>query len=353
MTADNPLSASVQSDKPVLHSHVAGDLDALEITPELRERLKASGITSLFDVQARCVPLALTGVPLAVRSATGSGKTLAFCLPLVESLLRYKKKHPAKCTGRGRPPRALILSPTRELARQTASVVDSLLSSGLTSLLVYGGVPIDPQLSSLRSGVDVVIATPGRAIDLQERGALDLTHLRVAVLDEADEMMRVGFCEDVEKLLEGGGKKRQLLLFSATMPDWAHSIAKRFSVGEPTVLDLTSKQLKKTARGCEHLSIACPREGRAGIIEDIVRKYAGVRGRTILFCQTKKEANELAMAEGFGSGSQVLHGDIPQAQREVTLAAFRAGRFSCLVATDVAARGIDIPEVQVSSSVSM
>ncbi|EKX55400.1 hypothetical protein GUITHDRAFT_57670, partial [Guillardia theta CCMP2712] len=319
------------------------------------EKLKAGGITSLFPIQSATFNHVMEGKDLIARARTGTGKTLSFILPVHEQMLRLKEEGELDTRKYGRTPSCLILSPTRELAKQIAKVLEMVAADGFSVLTVYGGVAYAEQGQALRKGVDWVVGTPGRVIDFMERGQLKLNNVRYFVLDEADEMLNIGFKDAVDKIFKGvmGEEAEskpehvQTLLFSATIPDWiAQTTEKYFDKNNTAHVDLVSgQQGQETATRIEHLCIPCPWNSRARTIGDIVLCYAGSHGKTIIFTETKKEANELALDDAIKQDCAVLHGDIAQAQRETTFQAFRDGKFRCLVATDVAARGLDIPEV--------
>ncbi|KAJ8752766.1 hypothetical protein K2173_008501 [Erythroxylum novogranatense] len=314
------------------------------ISEPLREKMKSKGIENLFPIQAGTFDDILDGSDLVGRARTGQGKTLAFVLPILESLTNGPAKASRK-TGHGRPPSVLVLLPTRELAIQVFD--DFKLYGGvmgLTSLCLYGGASYNTQEYNLRRGVDIVVGTPGRIKDHIERGNIDFSVLKFRVLDEADEMLRMGFVEDVEFIL---GKvedvsKVQTLLFSATLPDWVKHIASRFLKPSKKTIDLVGNEKVKASTNVRHIVLPCLTSAIPQVIPDIIRCYSS-GGRTIVFTEKKESANELA---GLLPGARALHGDIQQSQREVTLSGFRSGKFMTLVATNVAARGLDINDVQ-------
>ncbi|KAK7280044.1 hypothetical protein RJT34_25106 [Clitoria ternatea] len=315
-----------------------------KISDPLREKLKDKGIQSLFPIQAMTFDTILDGSDLVGRARTGQGKTLAFVLPILESLTNGLTKASRK-TGYGRPPSVLVLLPTRELACQVHADFEIYGGAmGLTSCCLYGGAPYQGQEIKLKRGVDIVIGTPGRIKDHIERGNIDLSQLKFRVLDEADEMLRMGFVEDVELIL---GKvenvsKVQTLLFSATLPDWVKHIAAKFLKADKKTADLVGNTKMKASTNVRHIVLPCASSARSQLIPDIIRCYSS-GGRTIIFTETKESASQLAEIL---PGARALHGDIQQVQREVTLSGFRSGKFMTLVATNVAARGLDINDVQ-------
>lgn len=314
------------------------------VSETVREKLKEKGIESLFPIQAMTFDMILDGSDLVGRARTGQGKTLAFVLPILESLINGPAKSSRK-TGYGRAPSVLVLLPTRELAKQVFAdfeVYGGVL--GLASCCLYGGAPYQAQEMKLKRGVDIVVGTPGRIKDHIERNNIDLRSLKFRVLDEADEMLRMGFVEDVELIL---GKvedvsKVQTLLFSATLPPWVKEIASRFLKSDKKTIDLVGNEKMKASTNVRHIVLPCSKSALAQLIPDIIRCYSS-GGRTIIFTETKDSASELS---GVLPGARALHGDIQQSQREVTLAGFRSGKFTTLVATNVAARGLDINDVQ-------
>uniref|UniRef100_A0A1J3I4D4 RNA helicase n=1 Tax=Noccaea caerulescens TaxID=107243 RepID=A0A1J3I4D4_NOCCA len=314
------------------------------ISAPLREKLKEKGIEALFPIQATTFGMVLDGADLVGRARTGQGKTLAFVLPILESLINGPAKSKRK-NGYGRPPSVLVLLPTRELAKQVFADFDTYGGAvGLTSCCVYGGDPYQPQEYKLKRGVDIVVGTPGRIKDHLERQNLELTYLQFRVLDEADEMLRMGFVDDVELILGKveDPKKVQTLLFSATLPKWVEDIAARFLKPNKKTIDLVGNDKMKASNSVRHIALPCSKQAMSRLIPDIISLYSS-GGSSIIFTETKDQASELA---GLLPGARPLHGDIQQSQREITLAGFRKGKFSTLVATNVAARGLDINDVQ-------
>ncbi|KAB5532386.1 hypothetical protein DKX38_019056 [Salix brachista] len=314
------------------------------ISEPLREALKKRGIEALFPIQARTFEDILNGCDLVGRARTGQGKTLAFVLPILESLVNGPTKASRK-TGYGRPPSVLVLLPTRELATQ---VFDDFKvyggAVGLNSCCVYGGASYQPQEFALKRGVDIVVGTPGRIKDHIEKGNIDLSLLKFRVLDESDEMLRMGFVEDVEMILGKveDVKKVQTLLFSATLPDWVKNISSRFLKPTKKTIDLVGNEKMKASTNVRHIVLPCSASAMPQVIPDIISCYSS-GGRTIIFTEKRESANELA---GLLPGARALHGEIQQSKREVTLSGFRSGKFLTLVATNVAARGLDINDVQ-------
>lgn len=302
------------------------------LRPDLTERLSARGITAPSPIQAQSLPHTLAGYDLIGRARTGTGKTLAFALPIIQGLEPSRQ--------RGRLPRALVMAPTRELAKQVAEEMKK--TSDLDILTIYGGASYGPQEKSLERGVDVVVGTPGRVIDHLERGNLRLDDVKFVVLDEADEMLSVGFADAIEEILRATPAERQTMLFSATLTKGILRIARRYQ-RDPVKVDLVGEGKSQAAQTVEHLKIRVGRT-RTRVLADLLPIYNPERA--IVFTRTKREADELAMELIHrGIEAEALHGDLAQSQRERALGAFRAGRVRVLVATDVAARGLDIPEV--------
>ncbi|KAH6770831.1 DEAD box RNA helicase [Perilla frutescens var. hirtella] len=314
------------------------------ISAPLREALKSKGIEALFPIQAMTFNTIFDGSDLVGRARTGQGKTLAFVLPILESLTNGPAKSLRK-TGYGRAPSVLVLLPTRELATQVFADFEVYGGAlGLSSCCLYGGSPYPAQTNQLKRGVDIVVGTPGRIKDHIERGNINFGALKFRVLDEADEMLRMGFVEDVELILGKveDASKVQTLLFSATLPAWIQKIAARFFKPDKKTADLVGNEKMKASANVRHLVLPCSVSARAQVIPDIIRCYSS-GGRTIIFTETKDSASTLA---GVLHEARALHGDIQQSTREVTLSAFRSGKFLTLVATNVAARGLDIDDVQ-------
>lgn len=315
--------------------------------------LAKRGVTHLFPIQAQTFDNLLAGNDLIGRARTGQGKTLAFVLPIVEQL----RAQESQVNVRGRSPRVIVLAPTRELAKQVAEDFESMSGKDLTTLVVYGGTGMEPQRSALWRGVDIVVGTPGRVQDLMEQRSLKLDAVRFAVLDEADRMLDMGFSEDVQRIMEaipamkafkesgGHGKKGlQTILFSATVPTWVREMSRNY-MHKPMTIDLVEGE--SASMDVQHFVLQAPYQVRAITIADCIRMYGGADGRCIIFVETKREADELAVNGALTSVVDVkpMHGDVAQGQREATLAAFKKGAVRCIVATDVAARGLDIKGV--------
>ena len=303
------------------------------LPPEALAALVVQGITVPTAIQEAVIPVALEGRDVLGRARTGTGKTLAFALPIAA---RLQPSH-----ERGRSPRAIILAPTRELARQSASVLE-WSAPNLSVLAVYGGAAYSPQERALQRGTDVIVGTPGRIIDHLDRGTLNLTGVEIVVLDEADEMLSMGFEDAVERILRDTPAGRQTLLLSATLPDWVNRLASTYQ-NNPVRIDQVGKESAALST-TQHLAVRIAPAGRTRVLADLLTVLAPERA--IVFTRTRKDTDDLAMELVHrGIEADGIHGDLAQAQRERALGAFRAGRTRVLVATDVASRGLDIPEV--------
>ncbi|MFI8179043.1 DEAD/DEAH box helicase [Actinacidiphila glaucinigra] len=319
----------------------------LGILPETAEALEAVGIITPFPIQEMTLPVALAGNDVIGQAKTGTGKTLGFGLPLLERVVVPVDVE----AGRARPedlvdgPQALIIVPTRELCTQ---VSNDLLTAGkvrnVRVLAIYGGRAYEPQVEALKKGVDVVVGTPGRLLDLAGQKKLNLRNVRALVLDEADEMLDLGFLPDVEKIIEMLPAKRQTMLFSATMPGAVIGLARRY-MSQPTHIRATSPDDEgaTVANITQHIFRAHSLD-KPELVSRVLQ--ADGRGLAMIFCRTKRTAADLAEQleqRGFASGA--VHGDLGQGAREQALRAFRNGKVDVLVCTDVAARGIDVEGV--------
>jgi superfamily II DNA/RNA helicase len=312
------------------------EIAKLGISSKIVDRLAKKGITKLFPIQRAVLEPAMQGKDMVGRAKTGTGKTLAFGIPIMDAIIRHNDKYKP-----GKFPLAIVLAPTRELAKQVER--EFIDSSPLETLCVYGGTPISQQIRQLNYGVDVVIGTPGRVIDLLKRGALSLAEIRFVVLDEADQMLSVGFDQDVETILQQVPQQRQTLMFSATMPTWIRKLTQKY-LNNPVTVDLVGEDDQKLAEGISLFSISSENREKPAVLGELIKEHAK-GGKCIVFTQTKRDADRLSYSMSRSFQCEALHGDISQAQRERTLAGFRDGRFNILIATDVAARGLDIPNV--------
>ena len=312
--------------------------------PATADALEAAGIIDAFPIQEQTLPLALAGTDLIGQAKTGTGKTLGFGIPLLQRIVSTADPDYNDLAAPGAP-QALVIVPTRELCVQVSSDLELAGSRrNVRVLSIYGGRAYEPQIEALKNGVDVVVGTPGRLIDLARQRHLDLTHVKILVLDEADEMLDLGFLPDVEHLVSLTSENRQTMLFSATMPGKIINLARRY-MRQPTHIRATDPD----DAGALVLSIEQHvwRAHAMDKVELVARiLQAKDRGLTIVFCRTKRTAQKVAdeLADrGFAAGA--VHGDLGQGAREQALRAFRSGKVDVLVATDVAARGIDVQDV--------
>eukprot|EP01118_Nematostelium_gracile_P016897 TRINITY_DN7087_c0_g1_i1.p1 TRINITY_DN7087_c0_g1~~TRINITY_DN7087_c0_g1_i1.p1 ORF type:complete len:679 (-),score=169.31 TRINITY_DN7087_c0_g1_i1:38-2074(-) len=315
----------------------SGDLTNFPLSTQILNALRAKGVTKLFPIQSETFNIISSGKNLIAKARTGTGKTLAFVLPIAEKLIKLP---------RASSPRVLIMAPTRELAKQTTDEFESI-SPNLRILPVYGGTAYQPQEAALRKGVDVIVGTPGRIIDLMNKGTLRLNEIDYVILDEADAMLKIGFQEEMDQILAAIPKKEsnQFMLFSATIPNWIRNVSRQYLGDDYMTVDLVGDESIKSATTISHHCINLdPRVKKDSVIANLIRKYAD-GGRTIVFTQTKMEATELAHSPHLTTLSKAIHGDISQQLREMTLRSLKEKTLNCLIATDVAARGLDIPSV--------
>jgi superfamily II DNA/RNA helicase len=319
--------------------HILTTFRDLGVLPEICDALERGGITTPFAIQEMTLSVALMGTDLIGQARTGTGKTLAFGIPVLQRSVAPKDPDYAEIP-QGKP-QALIVAPTRELALQVSSDL-TLASSdrGLRVLTVYGGVGYEPQLEALESGVDIVVGTPGRLIDLANRKALDLSHVHALVLDEADEMLDLGFLPDVERILRLTPETRQTMLFSATMPSAIVALA-RTHMRHPMNIRAESSYENATVPATAQFIYQAHDLDKPEMIGRILQ--AEDADKFIVFTRTKRQAQRVAddLAER-GFSASPLHGDMAQVAREKALAKFREDKLRVLVATDVAARGIDV-----------
>ena len=295
------------------------------------------GAASPFPIQAATIGPILAGTDVLARGRTGSGKTIAFGAPLVESILRSQA---GKRRAFGRNPRALILAPTRELALQIDRTIQPIARSvGLFTTQIYGGVPQGRQVGALKKGVDIIIGTPGRIEDLVEQGKLDLSDIEIAVLDEADHMCELGFLEPVQRILRHTADGSQKLLFSATLDREVAALVDEFLV-EPAVYEVAGED--QDSGTIDHRVLVIDHRDKADILASLVER----EGKTLVFARTRAYAETLAeQFDDAGIRALALHGDLNQAKRTRNLERLTSGRVQVLVATDVAARGIHVDDI--------
>jgi ATP-dependent RNA helicase DeaD len=316
--------------------HIDG-FAALGLAPELAAALAALGYEEPTAIQSEAIPPLLAGRDVLGQAATGTGKTAAFSLPLLHRI--------GKSTGELRKIRGLIVVPTRELAMQVAEAVHKYgRPLDIRVLPVYGGQSIVQQLRALQRGVDVVVATPGRALDLVSRNKLDLGAVETVVLDEADEMLDMGFADELEALLKETPEEKQTALFSATMAPRILSIAKRHLKNPVRVTIEREKVAEGQAPRVKELAYVVQRRHKAAALARVLDMED--EAAAIVFCRTRIEVDELTQTLGArGYNAEALHGGLSQEQRDRVLRRFRDGESDVLVATDVAARGLDIDRV--------
>ncbi len=306
---------------------------ALGVPPEIDAGLAAAGFAEPFAIQTEAIPVAMRGVDVCGRARTGSGKTLAFGVPLLARITPGAER---------RKPRGLVLVPTRELAIQVAEVLAPVAAaSGRTVLATYGGSSRQAQITELARGVDVVVATPLRLIDLLKANELDLGGIEVLVIDEADRMADDGFTPQVEWILRQITGEHQTMLFSATLDGQVGHLVRRY-LKDPVEVAIDSAT--ETVGTMYHVFLAVHHMDKDKVISSI----AGSVTRTVVFCSTKRACDKVTRAlEDLRVSVAAIHGDLPQPSREKALRRFAAGELSVLVATDVAARGIDVDGIDV------
>jgi ATP-dependent RNA helicase DeaD len=291
--------------------------------------LTKKGFEEPTPIQAKTIPFLLGNTKdLIGKAQTGTGKTAAFGIPIIERIVPNGKKV-----------QAIILAPTRELAIQVAEELSSFAEAQKTRIIaVYGGQPIERQISSLRRGVDIVVGTPGRIIDHLERKTLDISQVSFVVLDEADEMLNMGFVEDIEAILKAAPKQRRTVLFSATMPPHIERLAKNY-MNDYEVIAVAKDNLSKA--NIQQIYFEVPQSDKFEALFRIIDVEEDFYG--LVFCRTKLDADEIShKLTNRGCRAEAIHGDLSQGQREKVLGKFRSKKLTVLVATDVAARGIDI-----------
>ncbi len=329
MVTDEPAPlaarAPVRADSP--------SFSDFDINQDIVDALAAVGITRTFAIQEMTLPVALSGQDLIGQARTGTGKTLGFGVPLLNRL-----QLPG---GAAAAPQALVIAPTRELAVQVSGDLQAAGSKlGARVLTIYGGRAYEPQIEALRGGIDVVVGTPGRLLDLAQQGHLVLGKVSILVLDEADEMLDLGFLPDIEKLMKMVPDKRQTMLFSATMPGPIVALARTF-LDQPMQIRAEHGAENNSTDHVDQFAYRAHALDKVEVLARVLQ--ARNRGLTLIFVRTKRSAAKVAedlTERGFAVAA--VHGDLGQGAREQALRAFRAGKVDVLVATDVAARGLDV-----------
>lgn len=304
----------------------------LGVAPPLVEALSSRGLETAFPIQELTIQDALAGRDVCGKAKTGSGKTLAFGIPAVQRIADQERGTV----------HALILVPTRELANQVLEELEPLGDAvGLSSLAIYGGADIEKQIAEIRKGVELVVATPGRMIDLLDRGEVSVTGVSNVIVDEADRMADMGFLPQVEWILRRIEGEHQTLLFSATLDGAIDTLVRRYQT-DPARHEVEEEEI--TVEEMAHRFITVHKMDQAKVVANIVKNA----NRTIVFCNTKRMCDRLADdLHDLDVSAEAIHGDLRQRQREKALAAFTAGKIDALVATDVAARGIHVDDVDV------
>ncbi|GIH12509.1 DEAD/DEAH box helicase [Rugosimonospora africana] len=331
----NAASAQLAANAPVrADSPTFAQLGA---RPETVTALEAVGITRAFAIQEHAIPIAMRGTDIIGQAPTGTGKTLGFGIPLLE-----KVTGPSEGSDGG--VQALVVVPTRELGLQVArDIAAAGRTRGIRVLPIYGGVAYEPQTDALAKGVEIVVGTPGRLLDLAKGKQLKLSRVRTLVLDEADRMLDLGFLDDVEKILSMLPADRQTMLFSATMPDPIVTLARRF-LHQPMTIHAGNSAQAGPSPQTKQVVYRTHSLNKLEIVARILQ--ANDRGLTMIFTRTKRNADRVAEDLDFrGFAVAAVHGDLGQGARERALRAFRAGKIDVLVATDVAARGLDVSGV--------
>lgn len=310
---------------------MATNFKELGINDELVEILKKSGITEPTPVQVESIPVLLQGRDIIAQAQTGTGKTLAFMLPILEKIDISKPYI-----------QGLIITPTRELAIQITNEAKKLINNNeLHILAAYGGQDVEQQVRKLHRGIHLVIATPGRLLDHMKRGTIDLGKLRALVLDEADEMLRMGFLQDIEDIVRMTPKARQTMLYSATIPNEVRSLGKRF-MKDPLNVEIEGKNI--TLDEIKQVVIETTDRGKLDTLCNLIDEFRPYLA--IVFCRTRKRVNSLNMdLKARGYNSDELHGDLTQGKRERVMKSFRTAELQILVATDIASRGLDVEGV--------
>lgn len=308
----------------------------LGLDEQLLRNLKSEGYTHPTPIQEQAIPIVLQGDDLIGCAQTGTGKTAAFSLPILQYLLETPQDN-----SKSRRIRALVLSPTRELAIQIAENVDKYArQTGLRSAILFGGVPMHAQLAGLRHGADILIATPGRLLDFANQGLVTIHNIEICVLDEADRMLDMGFIHDMKRIMAMLPKERQTLLFSATMSREVRDIADQF-LYEPQQITVAPP---KDTRSIEEKFYMVEKPGKVDLLRHLIREHSIKKG--IVFTRTKYGADKLAkLLERASISTGAIHGNKTQNERQRVLEDFKRGRIHILVASDIAARGIDIDDI--------
>ena len=337
-----PEETIISDEKP--HEIAEKSFADYDVRADIVESLADAGITHPFPIQAMTLPVALSGHDIIGQAKTGTGKTLGFGIPALQRVVGQDDPGYDKLPAPGAP-QAMVIVPTRELAVQVANDLQTASRKRNARIAtIYGGRAYEPQIEALNKGVEVVVGTPGRLIDLYKQRHLVLKNVKIVVLDEADEMLDLGFLPDVETLIAGTPPVRQTLLFSATMPGPVIAMARRYMTQPTHIRAADPDDEGLTKRDIRQLIYRAHSMDKTEVVARILQ--ARGRGRTIIFTKTKRTAAKVAeelVDRGFAAAA--IHGDLGQGAREQALRAFRNNKVDVLVATDVAARGIDVDDV--------
>ena len=302
----------------------------LDLSPKVLEGVRAAGYTEPTPIQLRAIPIVMSGRDLIGSAQTGTGKTAAFALPILSRLAQHGAL------------RSLVLEPTRELAAQVETAIrDYGRFTNLRTAVVYGGTGYGRQDESLRRGVDILVATPGRLLDQMQRGMVKLNRIEILVLDEADRMLDMGFMPDVRRVVERCPKERQTMLFSATIPPEIEQLC-HWALRDPETIEIGQRRMP--AETVKHALYPVAVEQKQALLEELLRRTD--YNQVLIFCRTKHGADRVARRlQNQDHAVAVLHSNRTQREREEALNGFRNGRYEVMVATDIAARGIDVEQI--------
>jgi len=337
-------TAQTPVETPAVPAIVEKTFADFNVHPDIVASLADEGIIHPFPIQAMTLEVALGGHDIIGQAKTGTGKTLGFGIPMIQRVISPKDEAFATLASAGKP-QALAVAPTRELAVQVSGdLAKAGKARGVRVVTIYGGRAFEPQISALQRGVEIVVGTPGRLLDLAKQGHLDLSYVKNVVLDEADEMLDLGFLPDIEKLLAQTPASRQTMLFSATMPGAIVALARRYMTQPTHIRAMGGEEDGQTVKAVEQFVYRAHAMDKVEMLARMLQ--AKDRGLTLIFSRTKRTAAKVAddLAER-GFAAAAIHGDLGQGAREQAMRAFRNGKVDVLVATDVAARGIDVDNV--------
>jgi len=344
MTTEETTTASDATKTPVAQAVTEPTFADFDVHPDIVASLADAGIIHPFPIQSMTLAVALGGHDIIGQAKTGTGKTLGFGIPMIQRVISPKDDAFATLKTAGKP-QALAVAPTRELAVQVSGDLEHAgKARGVRVVTIYGGRAFEPQIQALQRGVEIVVGTPGRLIDLAKQGHLDLSYVKSVVLDEADEMLDLGFLPDIEKLLAMTPASRQTMLFSATMPGAIVALARRYMTQPTHIRAMGEDQDGHTVKAVKQFVYRAHAMDKVEMLARMLQ--AKDRGLTLIFSRTKRTAAKVAddLAER-GFAAAAIHGDLGQGAREQAMRAFRNGKVDVLVATDVAARGIDVDNV--------